>query len=182
MSMDESVFSVSEYIQQTKVKGTPPDDKVQKLMLPRDCRLKPICAGETTSKTTPSYNSKFETTADQTKRYKEITSNRHNETVATQLNRINPDDKTSPPKKHDHGWTYNTKSPCNKNDDTIPRPPIPQRGRLFDSVLKRIKLMKTTIPHNDRVVPTDLTSNKHTAVHYLKETTFDNDTMTSRPP
>ena len=85
MSMDESVFSVSEYIQRTKVKGTPPDDKVQKLMLPRDCHLKPICAGATTSKTTLSYDSKFETTADQTTRYKETTSIQYNETVATQL-------------------------------------------------------------------------------------------------
>ena len=69
--MDESAFSVSEYIQRTKVKGTPPDNKVQKQMLPRDCRLKPICAGAITSKTTLSYDSKFETTADQTTRYKE---------------------------------------------------------------------------------------------------------------
>ena len=100
MSMDKSVFSVSGYIQRTKVKVTPPDNKVQKLMLPRDCSLKPICAGTTTSKTTLSYDSKFETTADQTKRYKEITSNQHNENVATKLKRINLDNETPPLKYH----------------------------------------------------------------------------------
>ena len=59
MSMDKSMFSVSEYIQRTKVKGTPPDDKVQKPMLPSDFHLTPTCAGATTSKTTLSYDSKY---------------------------------------------------------------------------------------------------------------------------
>ena len=114
MSMDESVFSVSEYIQRTKVKGTPPNDKVQKLMLPRDCRLKPICAGATTSKTTLSYDSKFETTANQTTRYKERQSSLHNKTMTTTKIQIKPGNEISPPKYHDCDRTCNTTPPSNK--------------------------------------------------------------------
>ena len=143
MSMDESVFFVSEPIQWMTAKGSPLYDTVQNLMLPRDSYLKPMCAGSTTSKTTPSYNSKFKTTADQTTRYKEQQPNLHNESVATTNIQIKPDVEIPPPKYHDRDRTCNTTSPSNKIDDTIPRPPIPRRGRLFDSVLKKIKLMKT---------------------------------------
>ena len=52
----------------------PPDNMVSKPMIPRDYYLKPICAVATTSKTSPSHDSKFETTADQTTRYKGTTS------------------------------------------------------------------------------------------------------------
>ena len=121
MSLEESVFFDSEYIQHMTAEGTPLYDKAQNLMLPRDSDLKLMCAGSTTSKTTPSYNSKFNTTADQTTRYKEQQSNLHNESVATTNIQIKPDDEIPPPKYHDRDRTCNTTSPSNKIDDTTSR-------------------------------------------------------------
>ena len=122
MSSEESVFFDSEYIQQMTAEGTPLYDKAQNLMLPRDSYLKPMCAGSTTSKTTPSYDSKFDTTADQTTRYKEQQPNLHNESVVTTNIQIKPDDEIPPPKYHDRDRTCNTTSPSNKIDDTTSRP------------------------------------------------------------
>ena len=178
MSMEESVFFVSEYIQRITEKGSPLYDKVQNLMLPRDSYLKPICAGSTTSKTTPSYDSKFETTADQTTRYKEQQPNFHNKTVATTKIQIKPDDEIPPPKYHDRDWTCNTTPLCNKIDDTPSRPPVPRKGGGdLDNKLKQLTLMKANRE------PPDLNDEISPPKYYDRARTCSkNDNTTSRPP
>ena len=125
--MNESRHLDSGNLQWPQAKGVlPPDNMVSKPMISRDYHLKPICAVATTSKTSPSHDSKFETTADQTTRYKRTTSILRNENVLTTPRQIKPDDEHATLKSHDRYRTGNTTPLHHQNEDTtIPRPPVP---------------------------------------------------------
>ena len=124
--MNESRHLDSWHLQWLQAKVVlPPDNRVSKPMIPRDYQLKPICAVATTSKTSPSHDSKFETTADQTTRYKGTTSILRNGNVSAMPRQIKSNDEHAHLKFHDCYRTGNTTTPHHQNEDTmIPRPPV----------------------------------------------------------
>ena len=71
MSTEENERLTNGTVLDTKAKGVPPIDKMVNTIPPRECHLALKCVDGTTSKTSPSYDSKFDTTADQTSKYKE---------------------------------------------------------------------------------------------------------------
>ena len=69
---------------QAKAKGVPPSDNtVSNDIPPRECPLTLKCHDGTISKTVLSYDSKFNTTADQATKYKDTTTNLQHKNVTT---------------------------------------------------------------------------------------------------
>ena len=79
---------------QNKLTGIPSSDNtVSNYIPPRDCLSALMCHDGTTSKTILSYDSKFNTTADQTTKYKDTTTNLPYENVPTSPKQIKSDIK-----------------------------------------------------------------------------------------
>ena len=87
---------------QTNATGVPPrNNMVSNNIPPRECHLALKCHDGTTSKTVPSYNSKFNTTADQTTKYKDTTTNLPHKNVTTSPKRIKSDNEKPLQNYHD---------------------------------------------------------------------------------
>ena len=164
--MNESRHLDSGNLERPQAKGVlPPDDRVPKPMIPRDYHLKPICAVATTSKTSPSHDSKFETTVDQTTWYKGTTSILRNKNVSAMPRQIKLNDNNAHLKSHDCYQTGNTTTPHHQNEDTtIPRPPVPSLQHKNVAITPRqIKSHDETSPqtHHDPYLTCNTTPPPH---------------------
>ena len=140
MSTEENERLTNGTVLHTKAKGVPPIDKMVNTIPPRECHLTLKCVDGTTSKTSPSYDSKFNTTADQTRRWKENKTSLHHENVATTPGRIKSDDETADQTYYDPHLTCNITPPPQQHNDTTMSCPVPWKPRGFlQGLLTRLR-------------------------------------------
>ena len=110
---------------QTKLTGIPPSDNtVSNYIPPRECPSVLMCHDGTTSKTIHSYDSKFNTTADQTTKYKDTTTNLPHENVTTSPKQIKSDNEQPLQNYHDRYRTSNNFPPPYQNNSTTTSHPV----------------------------------------------------------
>ena len=110
---------------QTKLTGIPSSDNtVSNYIPPRDCLSALMCHDGTTSKTILSYDSKFNTTADQTTKYKDTTTNLPYENVPTSPKQIKSDNEKPLHNYHDRYRTSKNFPPPYQNDSATTSHPV----------------------------------------------------------
>ena len=154
MSTEENERLTNGTVLHTKAKGVPPIDKMVNTIPPRECHLTLKCVDGTTSKTSPSYNSKFNTTANQTRRWKENKTSLNHENVATTPGRIKSDDETADQTYYDPHLTCNITPPPQQHNDTTMSCHVPWKPRGFlQGLLTQLRSTDNIVNHQ---IPTRL--------------------------
>ena len=126
MSMELTECSANGTLLQTKAKGVPHRQHGIKHYTTQGAPPHPqVCQYGTTSKTLLSYDSKFDTTADQTSKYKESKTFLPHKNLMTLPKWIKSDNETPHQNYHDCYRTCNTTPPSYQKNNTMMSRPVP---------------------------------------------------------